>query len=128
MRFRSVLTVATAVLFSAGCGDDLPEGPGDFQGSVQAGSTDIGAIVVSISGVGIGEITGVGSTRAFATDDVSGAKRVVLVTEVTGDLNFSVHVEDLSATEPTATVVEAIDLQNQPITDLVGITVRLSTQ
>ena len=103
MRLRSVLVVATTLVFAAGCGDDLPEGPGDFQGSVKAGGSAIGAIVVNVSGVGIGAITGVGSTRAFASDGVSGSKRVVLVTEAAGDLRFTVHVDDLSATSPTAT-------------------------
>ncbi len=126
MRLRSVLTVAMALVFAAGCGDDLPKGPGDFQGSVEAGATAIGAIVVNISGVGIGAIKGVGGTRAFADDDVSNSKRVVLVTEASGQLRFTVHLEDRSAIAPTGTVVEAIGLDNEPIANLGGITVRIT--
>jgi len=124
MRLRGLLAVATALTFSAGCGDDSPQGPGDLQGSVEVGTTAIGAIVINVSGVGIGAITGVGGTRAFAVDDVSSSKRVVLVTEASGPLGFTVHVEDRSAIAPSATVVEAIGLDNEPITGL-GITVRI---
>ena len=125
MRWQRLLTMVTAIVLTTGCGDDLPEGPGDLQGSVEVGTTAIGAIVVSVSGVGIGAIRGVGSTEAFAEDEVSDSKRVVLVTAQSGALQFSVHVEDRSAPLPTATVVEAVDLNNQPITNLGEITVQI---
>ncbi len=117
--------MVVAVALSTGCGDDVPEGPGDLRGSVEVGTTAIGAIVVNVSGVGIGAISGVGTTEAFSDDGVSDSKRVVLVTAQSGTLRFSVHVEDRSAPLPRATVVEAVDLNNQPITNLGGITVRI---
>jgi hypothetical protein len=127
MKLKSVLAVAAALTL-AGCGDDVPEGPGTLDGSVEIGATDIGAIVVSVSGVGIGEIRGVGNTRAFASDNVASSKRVVLVTEQSGNLSFTIHVDDRSAPTPVATVVEAVDLNNQPVALLGDIVVRVGIQ
>jgi hypothetical protein len=128
MRWRGFLSVATSLVLAAGCGDNKPQGPGNLQGSVEVGATAIGAVVVNVSGVGIGAIKGVGSTRAFASDAVANSKRVVLVTERSGALNFTVHVEDRSAAAPSATVVEAIDLNNQQIGNLGAISVRITVQ
>lgn len=125
MKRRVVLSIA-AVLGLAACGDDLPQGPGNVQATVDVGATAVGAIVLHVSGVELGPITGVGSTRAFASEAVSASKRVVLVTGQSGALHFSVHQGDRSLGPPTATVVEAIGLDNQPITDISGITVRFS--
>ena len=123
MKWIGMLSLA-AVLVLAACGDDGPKGPGDLQGTVEVGSIAVGAIVINVSGVGLGAITGVGATRAFASDAVGASKRFVLVTETSGALRFTLHVDDRSASTPTATVVEAIGLDNQPIANLSGIVVR----
>jgi hypothetical protein len=128
MKSHGMLVVVTALVFSAGCGGDGPQGPGDLPGTVEVGSAEIGAIVVNVSGVGIGAIKGTGSTRAFASDDVSNSKRVVLVIPQAGGIGFTVSVEDRSLGAPTATVVEAVDLNNQPVTNLAGISVRITVQ
>jgi hypothetical protein len=119
-----VSALVAAALALTACGDS-PEGPADLPAVVDGGGLAIGAIVIQIQGTGVGAVGGVGSTRAFAEEASVSSKRAVLVTDVSGPLRFTVHVEDQSLPLPTATVIEAIDLNNEPITNVVGIEVRI---
>ncbi|MDE0898402.1 MAG: hypothetical protein OSA81_05240 [Longimicrobiales bacterium] len=52
-----------------------------------------GAALVSLFGDGVGEITGLGNTEAYAETSVEGTQ-LVLINQVGGDLAFQVAVTD----------------------------------
>jgi len=124
MRTRGRFGVLILAGLIAGCGDSRPEGPGSLGATVETGGAQVGAIVIQLNGTGIGAVTGTGSAEAFAEEASASAKRVVLVSATGGAMGMRIEVEDLSLPAPTATVVEAVDTDNEPITDLGGISVR----
>jgi len=127
MRTRGRFGVLILAGLIAGCGDSRPEGPGSLGATVETGGAQVGAIVIQLNGTGIGAVTGTGSAEAFAEEASASAKRVVLVSATGGAMGMRIEVEDLSLPAPTATVVEAVDTDNEPITDLGGISVRVDS-
>lgn len=121
-RFAAALILGATLV---GCGDSRPEGPGPVEAVVESGGTPIGALVIQLNGTGLGAVSGTGSARAFAEETPAASKRVVIVSASGASLGLTIQVEDLSLPLPTATVVEAVDTENQPITDLSGISVRV---
>ncbi len=87
----------------AACADEGPvSGPGTLTATLRSPNGAEGAALVSLLGDGVGPITAVGETEAYAhTGD--GSTRVVLVNQAGGTLAFAVAVAD--TTQPPAFVV-----------------------
>lgn len=120
-----VLGLSTALLVSA-CGDGGPSGPGSLQATVESGSIPVGAVVLSVEGTGVTGFSPQGSSRVFSNRLGATAHRVVVVGGTPGSTPFLINVEDVGATFPAVTVLEAVSGDNQEITDVSGISVSVS--
>jgi len=82
------------LLFTAGCSDQAPvSSPGTMTATLVGPNGAEGAALVSLFGDGVGEITGLGNTEAYAETSVEGTQ-LVLINQVGGDLAFQVAVTD----------------------------------
>lgn len=127
VRTLAALALAASVAL-AGCGDDDPSGPGALDGRVSA-TVDLGAVVLSVEdgdGTAPGTVSGAGDTRAFVGPASAGSRRVILVGEGSGELRFSIDVEDVGAPQPSVTVVSAVDTSNEDVAAVSTIDVQMS--
>lgn len=124
MRAASVgLTVA---LLLAACGDSGPSGPGALQATMDSGGVPVGAVVLTVNGVGVTGFSSQGTTRVFANRLAEDLHRLVVVSGTPGSASFLINVEDLGATFPAITVLEGVTGDNLDIADVTGIGVAVS--
>ncbi len=124
---RPFLRIAvTALLLTAvGCGGDVgPEiRPGFLSASLVSPNGFEGAALVSIVGVGLGDVESAGG-RVF-TFSRSDTTRILLVLDTPGDLSFRISVPDVD-NPPVATVLQVADGENVLRPDLSAYRVRFS--
>lgn len=120
-----VLGLSAALLVTA-CGDDGPSGPGSLQATVESSSIPVGAVVLSVEGVGVTGFSPRGTTRVFSSRLGATSYRVVVVGGTPGSVPFLINVEDVGATLPAVTVLEAVSGDDQAIADVGGIRVSVS--
>jgi hypothetical protein len=120
MRRPAALLLFLAVFGLQGCDDSGPRGPGALSAVVESQGASVGAVVLSLSDIGVTGFQEVGSTRLFS----SGTQRVVLVGAGDGPLRFSILVNDRAAIAPTVGVVEAVDVTNTTL-GVTGLSVRV---
>lgn len=120
-----VLAMGAALLVS-GCGDSGPSGPGSLQATVESGSIRVGAVVLTIEGMGITGFSPQGTTRVFSNRLSATTHRVVVVGGTPGGVPFLINVEDVGATLPAVTVIEAVSGKDRGIADISGISVSVS--
>lgn len=116
----------SAALLVAACGDSGPSGPGSLQATVNSGSIPVGAVVLAIEGMGITGFSPQGTTRVFSNRLSATTHRVVVVGGTPGSVPFLINVEDVGATLPAVTVIEAVSGNDQAIADVSGISVSVS--
>jgi len=113
MRKAFIFGVVAFVL--AGC-DSGPDGPGDLTGSILSPSPAVGAVVFEVVGGGIEGFSGEGGTKVFwAVQENPVVFRVVVIGDGSGGLRFSVSVQEKGGRLPRASVVSAVDTDNQPL-------------
>ena len=111
---RFIGFVVLAVL-AVGC-DTGPDGPGDLSGSVRSSGLPLGGAVFEVIGGGIQGFSGAGGTKVFwARQEDPVVFRVVVVGGGSGDLTFSVSVQDRGGRFPRATLVSLVDVNNVPL-------------
>jgi hypothetical protein len=73
--------------------------------------------VLLVTGSGIQGISPAAGSRAYGAPQAGSPDvyRVVAVNTAPGELRFRVEVADVGADLPVATVLEAVDEQNQPV-------------
>ncbi len=123
---RALVFGLSAALLVAACGDGGPSGPGSLQATVESGSIPVGAVVLTVEGMGITGFSPQGTTRVFSNRLSATTHRVVVVGGAPGSLPFLIIVEDVGATMPSVTVIEAVSGNDQGIADVSGITVSVS--
>jgi hypothetical protein len=104
-----------------------PSGPGELAATVQT-PRPTGALVVELTGAGITGFDGAGDVRTFSgpVEAAADTQRVVVVSVSGQRIRFRVEVRDVSEAPPTATVISAVDLENEPIAALGGYRVRIA--
>lgn len=125
MRSVRLFTVMAAVLALGAC-DWGPRGPGELRGIVTSAANPVGAIVLEIRGPGVQGFTDAGQTRVFYAETETDVYRVVLVTSGPDRIRFRVAMDEVRAPALTVAIVEAVDGNNGPITDLGGIAVEFN--
>lgn len=123
---RALVFGLSAALFVAACGDSGPSGPGSLQATVESGSIPVGAVVLTIEGMGVTGFSPQGTTRVFSNRLSATTHRVVVVCGTPGSVPFLINVEDVGATLPAVTVTEAVSGDNQGIANISGISVSVS--
>ena len=114
-RFILFAILVTSVV---GC-DSGPEGPGDLTGSIVSPGAQIGGVVFEVVGGGIQGFSGAGGSKVFwAAQENPIVFRVIVIGESGGDLKFNVSVQDVSGRKPRATVISAVDPDNQPLSPI----------
>jgi hypothetical protein len=113
-----ILLIALSSMTTA-C-DDAPKGPGSFTASVEwdAGSPPVGAAVVFLSGVGIGEITPQGGAQLWQhvpPGDMGGVRVVVVHPGTPTSLRFTLPVSELRNGTPAAALLSLAGQDNQLI-------------
>lgn len=103
-------------------------GPGVIEAAVENPRRLAGAALVEITGVGVQDVQAVGPVRVFwSATDRTGVIRVIVSTpDADTPLRFTLSVADVSAPAPSAQVVAATSLANDPIANLEGFTVALA--
>ncbi len=96
-----------------------PQGPGDWNATVESSRRIAGAVVIDVRGVGVqGFKTALPLQVFWSPPAVDGSYRVVLVNPgAAAPLTFEIQVDDVSADPPTGVVVEATALTNLPLRD-----------
>ena len=122
---RPRLVTAMVVALTLGACDWGPRGSGQVTGIVSSGISPVGAIVLEVTGPGVQGFSEAGQTRVFFAEAETDVHRVVLVGADPDRIRFRVDVDDVQGPMPTVVVVEAVDDNNAPITDLNGVTVEL---
>lgn len=129
MRTLRILLPVALLLFASSC-DDSPSGPGSFTVSVEwdAGAAPVGAAVVFLSGVGIGEVAPQGGSLLWShtSEGATGGMRVVVVNLGTPSaLQFTLPVSDLGRGAPTAALLSLAGQDNGviPISSAYRVTV-----
>lgn len=116
----------TVLVFLTAC-DSGPDGPGDVTGMVRGSGESLGAAVVEVVGGGIESFSGTGGTKViWAQQENPIVFRVVVIAGDGGELSFNAKVMDRGGRLPRATVVGAVDDQNQPIQLSAPLTVSFS--
>jgi len=110
----------------ASCGDD--PGPGFLQVSFESTVVDVGAVVVDLQGTQFGDVEGLDGSVAVAAAATNGVTRVVASSTSPLAPRFRVAVSDLGADLPTASLVQAVDLDNRPLIGTALIQIRISRQ
>jgi hypothetical protein len=118
-RVIRLLVAAPLLLVLAAC-DDSPKGPGSFTVSVEwdSGAPPVGAAIVFLSGVGLGEITPQGGTLAWSHSppgDMGGIRVVVVDTGTPTSLRFTLPVSELKNGTPAATLLDLAGQDNELI-------------
>jgi hypothetical protein len=112
---RRLALLLTVLALMTAC-DSGPEGPGDVTGSVRSSGQTLGAAVVEVVGGGIESFSGTGGTKViWAQQENPVVFRVIVIAGEGGSLDFNAKVIDRGGRLPRATVVGAVDAQNQPI-------------
>lgn len=89
--FVALVGVVAALM---ACADQAPvSGPGTLTASLRSPNGAEGAAVISLTGEGIGSMTGIGDVTLFRADDVD-RTTLVLVSPGGGELSFSVALAD----------------------------------
>ena len=111
---KRLFVVAALSLLAAAC-DDGPDGPGDFTGTLRTEGVAVGAMVLEVVGSGIQDFSGAGGTKVFWAAQADPRVHRVMVIGEGGDLAFQVSVQDRGSGKPKATVINAVDLESQPL-------------
>ena len=112
--WRGVVALAAAALLS-GCDLFGPSGPGVLDATLTS-SSELGGVVLEITGPSVTGFEGQGDTRAFGApvSAATGRHRLVLVQPGAGPMRFGIQVDDLGADPPAVTVVAATNVKNFP--------------
>lgn len=93
MKLKHLLFAAPLALFGA-CSDEGPvSGPGVVTATLMSPHGAEGAALISLLGEGVGSVTAVGDTEAYAYTD-GATTQVVLVNQLGGELSFRFAVTD----------------------------------
>jgi hypothetical protein len=120
MRLPSILLIAPALLALSACdggGTEPPPPGGDYNAVLQGPTAMESAALLELTGTGIEDVQS--STALLATSPVSGGRRVVLVKEVPGTIEFRVRVAPGNE-PPTARIVELADADDRLRASLTG--------
>lgn len=121
---RSLGGLALLAFFAAGC-DSGPEGPGSLAATVE-GPFALGAGILEVRGPGVTGFEGTATTRVFSVPLGPDAYRVVVVSEIPGQLPFEVVVRNPEDNRPAVTLTSAVDGANAAVSGLGAYTVRLT--
>ncbi len=116
---KHVLSTALALALVACSSDGTAPNPGEIRAVVLSPDGDLGAAVLELGGVL--DIIPVGG-RAF-TERNGDVLRVVIVLDEPGQIEFRIKTADMTG-QPTATVVEVADGDNQVPESLSGYSVQ----
>ena len=114
-RLRVGMSTIVGLLILAGC-DDGPRGPGALEAIVVGEA--LGGVLLQVDGPGIQRFSAYGDARVYASsDDVRpGRFRVIVISPTSGDLRFSIHVDDLDMEGPSVMVLQATRADNRLVT------------
>lgn len=114
-RLRAGMSAIVALLALAGC-DDGPRGPGKLE-AIVAGEA-LGGVLLQVDGPGIQSFSAHGDARVYASSDEvrPGRFRVIVISPASGDLRFSIHVDDLDMEAPSVMVLQATRADNRLVT------------
>ncbi len=116
---KHVFSTALALALVACSSDGTAPNPGEIRAVVLSPDGDLGAAVLELGGVL--DITPVGG-RAF-TERNGDVLRVVIVLDEPGQIEFRIKTADMTG-QPTATVVEVADGDNQVPESVSGYSVQ----
>jgi hypothetical protein len=112
---RRLLALMALGALLAGC-DSGPDGPGDLTGTVRSRNSSLGGAVFEVVGKGIEGFAGAGGTKVFwARQENPTTYRVIVVGEGSGELTFTVSVQDRGDRKPRATLISVVDQGNNPL-------------
>lgn len=118
VRWLWVVLVAT----TAAC-DSGPSGPGSLE--VFVTGEGIGGALLQVDGAGVRGFEALGDTRIYSSPDarLPTRHRVVVITPGSGEMRFSMTVDDVDMETPQVTVLQATRADNRPVTPS-AVTVR----
>lgn len=117
---RSMLIVATLAGLVA-CSDEGPvSGPGTVTATLTSPNGADGAALIVLSGEGLGEVSSVEPTEAFASTD-DGSTRIILINQDGGELTFRIALADTTLL-PRA-VIHQVAAPNDTLRSVTGYSV-----
>lgn len=124
---RAIRFILPALLTLAACdpggsGPPEPEG-GTFHAVLESPNGAEGAVSLQLTGGGIASLEATGATLLAST--VSGGKRVVVLKEPAGSIEFDLTIERGNDV-PEVQVLEVVDGQDQPRASLAGYDVEFT--
>ncbi len=105
-----VALVATVTLAACEAG---PSGPGALEAIVTGDA--LGGVLLQVDGPGIRGFEALGDVRLYAAADPirTGRHRVVVISPGSGELRFSIEVDDLDVEAPAIMVLQATRADNR---------------
>ena len=113
---RSARLVAFVSAVALTACDSGPSGPGALEAIVTGES--LGGVLLQVEGRGIRGFDGLGDARVYAAADAErpGRHRVIVISPGSGELRFSVEVDDLDMEGPSITVLQATRVDDRLVT------------
>ncbi len=114
-RWRARCALAVGALVLVGC-ESGPSGPGALEAIVTGDM--LGGVLLQVDGPGIQGFTALGDARVFGAPDAvrPGRHRVIVIAPSSGELRFTIDVDDLEMEGPVITVLQATLSDDQLVT------------